>query len=130
MLVSVKRIYDKPSITDGKRILVDRLWPRGVKRSTSNVDMWFKEIAPSDDLRQWFHENPDKWVEFKKKYKKELDGSKHFVEMVHIVRTNDVTMLYASKDDKHNNAVALEEFLSDGLAKAAKKEMASKSPNS
>lgn len=129
MLVSVKRIYDKPSITDGKRILVDRLWPRGVKRSTSNVDMWFREIAPSDDLRQWFHANPDKWVEFKKKYKKELEGSKHFVEMVHIVRTNDVTILYASKDDKHNNAIALEEFLNDGLAKAAKKEQAPKSPN-
>ncbi len=111
MLIDIKRIYDKPGIIDGKRILVDRLWPRGVKRSTVNIDIWLKEVAPSDELRQWFNNSPDKWMEFKKKYKKELDSSKAFIELVHITRVHDVTLLYAAKDEKHNNAVALAEFL-------------------
>jgi uncharacterized protein YeaO (DUF488 family) len=113
MLVVTKRIYEKPSITDGKRILVDRLWPRGVKRSTANVDLWLKAVAPSDDLRQWFNHSPKKWEDFKKKYKKELEGNKTFIELVHIIRVNDVTLLYAAKDMKHNNAVALSKFISD-----------------
>src|SRR5271155_5442535 len=103
MLVATKQIYDKPSITDGKRILVERLWPRGVKRSTANVDLWMKGVAPSDELRMWFHDSPDKWEEFKKRYKKELGMNKAFQELISIVRVNDVTLLYASKDDKHNN---------------------------
>ncbi len=117
MLVVTKRIYERPSITDGKRILVDRLWPRGVKRSTANVDLWLKTVAPSDELRQWFHQFPNKWEDFKKKYKKELDGNKAFIELVHIISTNDVTLLYASKDDKHNNAIALSKFLADAAKK-------------
>src|SRR5208282_1538263 len=119
MLVVVKRIYEKPSITDGKRILIDRLWPRGVKRSTANVDLWLKDVAPSDDLRQWFHAHPDKWEDFKKKYKKELDGNKALQELIHIITTQDVTLLYAASDDKHNNAIALSQFL-DGKAKKMK----------
>lgn len=111
MLVAIKRIYDKPSITDGKRILVDRLWPRGVKRSTANIDMWLKAVAPSDELRQWFNHTPDRWMDFKKKYKKELKDNKALKELIEIIKTQDVTLLYASSDTKHNNAVVLSEIL-------------------
>ncbi|MDE1768809.1 MAG: DUF488 domain-containing protein [Candidatus Micrarchaeota archaeon] len=111
MIVAIKRIYDKAGIIDGKRVLVDRLWPRGVKRSTSNVDLWLKDVAPSDELRKWFSHEPAKWTEFKKRYKEELNGSKAFIELVHLVRTNDITILYSSRDDKHNNAIALVEFI-------------------
>lgn len=111
MLVLIKRIYEKPSITDGKRILVDRLWPRGVKRSTANVDLWLKAVAPSNELRQWFNHSPQKWEDFKKRYRKELDGNKALQELVHIIQVHDVTLLFASKDEKHNNAIALSEFL-------------------
>jgi uncharacterized protein YeaO (DUF488 family) len=107
MLMGLKRIYEKPDITDGKRILVDRLWPRGVKRSTANVDLWLKAVAPSDELRQWFAHDPEKWKEFQAKYKKELDGSKPLKELVHLVKTTDVTILYAAKDPEHNNAIVL-----------------------
>lgn len=111
MLVAIKRIYDKPSITDGKRILVDRLWPRGVKRSTANIDLWLKAIAPSDELRQWFNHTPEKWSDFKKRYRKELKDSKALKELIEIIKTQDVTLLYASSDIKHNNAVVLSEIL-------------------
>lgn len=113
MIVGLKRIYERPGITDGKRVLVDRLWPRGVKRSTSNVDIWLKDVAPSDELRQWFAHEPDKWVEFKSRYKKELNGSKAFMELLALIRANDVTILYAAKDTEHNNAVALIGFLKE-----------------
>ena len=111
MLIGLKRIYDKPSITDGKRVFVDRLWPRGVKRSTANIDLWMKDIAPSDDLRQWFNHEPKKWESFQKKYRKELEGNKHLLELVAMIRATDITILYSSKDNEHNNAIVLEEVL-------------------
>src|SRR5579872_3764441 len=115
MLVAVKRIYEKPSITDGKRVLVDRLWPRGVKRSTANVDTWLKDIAPSDELRQWFNHEPKKWESFKKKYWKELEGSKALSNFIALITTEDVTILYAASDEKHNNAMALAEFVKEKI---------------
>ncbi len=111
MLVSVRRIYEKPSIVDGKRILVDRLWPRGVKKSTANIDLWMKDIAPSDALRQWFNHSPEKWIEFKKRYRRELDSSERLDQLVDIIKKNDVTILFAARDMKHNNAVALISFI-------------------
>ena len=113
MLLGIKRIYDKPDITDGQRVLVDRLWPRGVKKSTSNIDLWLKEVAPSDELRKWFSHDPAKWEEFKDKYKKELGGTKAFLELIKIVKDSDVTFLFAAKDIEHNNAVALAEFIKE-----------------
>lgn len=113
MLIGLKRIYDKPSITDGKRVLIDRLWPRGVKKSTANIDLWMKNIAPSDELRQWFNHEPDKWEAFEKKYRKELEGNKHLLELISMVRSTDVTLLYASKDTKRNNAVVLEKIIKE-----------------
>jgi len=111
VLVGVKRIYDKASITDGKRIFVDRLWPRGVKKSTANVDMWMKDIAPSNELRLWFDHDPKKWEGFKAKYTKELERNKHVDDLINLIEKNDVTLLYAAKDTEHNNAVVLSEFI-------------------
>ena len=115
MLVGVKRIYDKPSITDGKRIFVDRLWPRGVKKSTVNIDIWMKEVAPSDELRQWFNHELEKWDGFRKKYRDELATNKHLEELMALVKSSDVTLLYSAKDIEHNNAVVLAEMLREKL---------------
>lgn len=111
MLLGIKRIYEKASMTDGKRILVDRLWPRGVRKSTSNVDSWLKEIAPSESLRKWFGHNPEKWPAFRKRYEAELKRNRAFEALVEQVKKEDVTLIYAAKDEKHNNAAALAEVL-------------------
>ncbi|MDE1869569.1 MAG: DUF488 domain-containing protein [Candidatus Micrarchaeota archaeon] len=116
MLIGIKRIYDKPDITDGQRILVDRLWPRGVKKSTSNIDLWLKEVAPSDELRKWFSHETEKWEEFKRRYKTELDSNKAFKELLKTVKESDVTFVFAAKDVEHNNAVALAEFVRTALS--------------
>lgn len=113
MLMGIKRIYEKPSITDGKRVFVDRLWPRGVKKSTSNIDVWMKDVAPSDELREWFAHDPRKWDGFVKKYRKELGACRKFEDLVSLVMSNDVTLLYSAKDTEHNNAVALAIFLKE-----------------
>jgi len=113
MLLGIKRIYDKAEITDGKRILIDRLWPRGVRKSTANIDMWLKDVAPSDDLRKWFSHDPSKWEEFKKRYKKELEKNPALQQLLDIIRKSDVTLIYASKDTEHNNAVVLKEVIEE-----------------
>ncbi|MDE1825389.1 MAG: DUF488 domain-containing protein [Candidatus Micrarchaeota archaeon] len=118
MLLGIKRIYNKPDITDGQRVLVDRLWPRGVKKSTSNIDEWFKEVAPSNELRKWFSHDPEKWKEFKKKYRKEIEGTKAFIELVELIKASDVTFLYAAKDTEHNNAAALAEMVKEKLGQS------------
>ena len=115
MLIGVKRIYSKPSITDGKRIFIDRLWPRGVKKSTVNIDLWMKTVAPSDELRQWFTHSPKKWESFQKRYDKELKDNKHVLELAAMIKSSDVTILYSSKDTKHNNAVALMKYIKEKL---------------
>ena len=111
MLLGIKRIYEKASMTDGKRILVDRLWPRGVRKSTSNVDSWLKEVAPSEKLRKWFGHNPEKWPAFRKRYEAELKRNGAFEALVEQVKKEDVMLIYAAKDEKHNNATALAEVL-------------------
>lgn len=115
MLVGVRRIYEKRELTDGKRILVDRLWPRGVKKSTNNLDAWMKEIAPSNELRKWFSHDPAKWEEFKTRYRKELEGNRKFSELVEMAKKSDITLVYSAKDIEHNNAVALAEFVNEAL---------------
>lgn len=107
LLLGIKRVYDKPSLSDGKRILVDRLWPRGVKKSTSNIDLWLKEVAPSNELRKWFSHDPEKWEDFKERYKKELKGNASLEELRKIINDTDVTLIYGAKDEKHNNALVL-----------------------
>lgn len=116
MLLGIKRIYEKVEVTDSTRILIDRLWPRGVKKSTAHIDLWMKDVAPSNKLRLWFDHDPQKWEGFKKKYEKELDGSKALDELVELARKSEVTLVYASQDTEHNDAVVLSEIINRKLA--------------
>lgn len=112
MQIRIKRIYDAPAADEGMRILADRLWPRGVKKDSAQIDLWLNEIAPSDDLRQWFGHDPAKWAEFKKRYSAELRNKQDSVAVLRQhARAGAVTLLYGAKDEKHNNAVALLEYL-------------------
>ena len=111
-MLKLKRVYDDVSQQDGKRILVDGVWPRGIKKEDLEHNEWYKEIAPSSDLRKWFDHDPDKWEEFKKKYKKELKEQKDLVDQ--IKKDSDghnVTLLYAAKDEEHNQAVVIKEYI-------------------
>jgi uncharacterized protein YeaO (DUF488 family) len=121
-MIKIKRIYERPEFADGLRILVDRLWPRGVRRSTANVDIWLKEVGPSDELRKWYAHDPKKWVRFKQRYLKELKGSRAFEEIIDLARTNDtLTLLFATQEVKHNNAIVLAAAIEKELAKIAKR---------
>ena len=111
-MIGIKRIYDTPSPHDGKRILIDRLWPRGLKKDVAAVDGWMKEVAPSDGLRKWFSHDPSKWLEFKKRYKKELEAKPELLGELKVnARHGTVTLVYAAKDTEHNNAVVLKEVI-------------------
>jgi len=110
-MIKIKRIYDPASPNDGKRILVDRLWPRGIRKDEARIDEWLKDIAPSNDLRKWFSHDPSKWQKFKKRYEKELKNKSVILETIREeAKTNMVTLLYAAKDVRHNNAVVLKEI--------------------
>jgi uncharacterized protein YeaO (DUF488 family) len=110
--VRLKRAYDKVSGSGGHRILVDRIWPRGVARGDLRVDEWLKDIAPSTKLRQWFGHDPDKWDEFKKRYFQELADKAEAVERLRTqMKQHPVTFVYSAKDRQFNNAVALKEYL-------------------
>jgi uncharacterized protein YeaO (DUF488 family) len=113
MAIKLKRIYEPYSAADGYRILVDRLWPRGMKKDAAHIDEWLKEIAPSTALRKWFNHEPEKWDQFRIKYHAELDGSAAFHEfLADIKRHQTITLLFAAKDEKYNQAVALRQFIS------------------
>jgi uncharacterized protein YeaO (DUF488 family) len=110
--VRVKRVYDEPAESDGYRVLVDRLWPRGLKKSDAQLQEWLKEIAPSTTLRKSFGHDPSRWKEFKKKYWAELDDRRDHVEkLARDARRRSVTLLFGARDTKHNNAVALREYI-------------------
>lgn len=112
-MIKLKRIYEEQARGDGKRVLVDRLWPRGVSKEKADLDLWLKEIAPSTELRKWFNHDPKKWAEFKKRYTQELKANKEAVsEIKKITSAKNVTLLYGAKDQEHNEAVVLKEFLS------------------
>jgi uncharacterized protein YeaO (DUF488 family) len=112
-MIKTKRIYESPAEEDGFRILVDRLWPRGVQKEKAKIDLWLKEIAPSDDLRKWFAHESQKWEEFKKKYAKELAIKERLLNEIRQIEKEKgtVTFLYSAKDTEHNNAVALKTIL-------------------
>jgi len=119
MPVKIKRAYEKPALSDGQRILVDRLWPRGVKKETARIDHWLKALAPSDALRVWFHTSQN-WAVFKKRYFKELctkEATEALDKLYQLLdEYSDVTLIYASANMEHNNAVALKELL-EGMKK-------------
>ncbi|MCL4513302.1 MAG: DUF488 domain-containing protein [Candidatus Eremiobacteraeota bacterium] len=112
-MIKIKRIYEAKSPSDGYRIFIDRLWPRGLKKENAHFDLWLKEIAPSDRLRKWFSHDPKKWIEFRKKYLEELTDRKKEIETVKeaLQKQKIVTLLYGAKDEEHNNAVVLKDFL-------------------
>ncbi|KAA3648026.1 MAG: DUF488 domain-containing protein [Chloroflexi bacterium] len=112
MPVKIKRVYEKASPGDGYRVLIDRLWPRGVKKEEANIDVWQKELAPSHELRKWFQHDPVKWEEFKERYYVELEMQTQLVEELRSqAETETVTIVYAAKDEEHSNAQALKELL-------------------
>ncbi len=111
-MIKLKRVYDQHDMADGKRVLVDRLWPRGMKKEEARIDLWPKEIAPSDELRKWFSHDPAKWKEFKKRYRIELGDRQDVLEVLRKEsRRGTVTLLFAAKDTERNNAVALREII-------------------
>ncbi len=113
-MIRIKRIYDPASPGDGRRILIDRLWPRGLKKEEARFDEWLKDLAPSDELRKWFSHDPAKWNEFQKRYRSELRGKAELLERLRTeARKGTVTLLYSARDEEHNNAVVLKELITD-----------------
>jgi uncharacterized protein YeaO (DUF488 family) len=112
MNIHVKRIYEPFATSDGYRILIDRLWPRGIKKEDAHIDKWQKEIAPSTELRKWIHADPGKWTQFRAKYRAELSRSPALEELLSdIGKHKTITLLYAVKNEEHNHALLLREFL-------------------
>ncbi len=112
-MLRLKRVYEKPEKGDGFRVLVDRLWPRGISRESARIDLWIKEIAPSGELRDWFKHEPEKWKEFEKKYWAELKDREDLVKEIKKLEKENkaVTLLFGAKEERYNNAVALKEYL-------------------
>lgn len=112
MSVEIKRVYEPPAASDGERILVDRLWPRGLSRKAAAIDHWARDLAPSTALRQWYTHDPAKWPEFKRRYFAELRATGAAIrELVARARHHTVTLVYGSREERYNNAVALREYL-------------------
>lgn len=111
-MVRIRRVYEEPAVDDGKRVLVDRLWPRGLSKEAARIDEWLKEIAPSDELRKWFGHDPARWDEFRERYRRELDARADLLgQLTSMAKEGTVTLLFAAKDEEHNNAVVLRELL-------------------
>jgi uncharacterized protein YeaO (DUF488 family) len=112
-MLKIKRIYDSPEKDDGFRLLVDRLWPRGVSKDRAHVDLWMKEIGPSTALRKWFGHDPKRWTEFAAKYRKELTGKKDLVRQIKKLKSENknLTLVYSAHDPVHNQAVVLLRYL-------------------
>lgn len=113
MTVKIKRIYESAVKADGQRILVDRVWPRGVSKAKAAVAHWLKEVGPSTELRKWFAHDVEKWPEFRKRYRRELKGNSAFTELQTLCRGGDSTLVYSARDERHNQAVVLRELLEE-----------------
>jgi uncharacterized protein YeaO (DUF488 family) len=112
MAIQLKRAYDKPQKTDGRRVLIDRVWPRGVRKEDLKLDEWLKDLAPSTELRKWFGHDPEKWEEFRKRYFHELDAHPDTIRQLRAkMREGPLTIVFGSKEERFNNAVALKEYL-------------------
>lgn len=111
-MIRIKRAYEKHEPKDGKRVLVDRLWPRGLTKAKARIDVWMREISPSNELRQWYQHDPEKWDEFKERYRKELKDQKVALrKLADWAKEGELTFIYSAKDDVRNNAVALKEIV-------------------
>ncbi len=112
--IALKRVYDEPAEDDGKRVLVDRLWPRGLSKERARVDLWLKEVAPSSELRKWFGHDPEKFAEFRRRYEAELDvevAQTKLAELRDMAKRERITLVFAAHDAEHNNAVVLRDLL-------------------
>jgi len=110
-MLKVKRVYEEPATEDGFRILIDRLWPRGLTKERAKVDLWLKDIAPSDALRKWFQHDPEQWLEFKRRYFSELKDKKESLDLIGSkAKKGTVTLLFGAKEEKFNNAIVLKEY--------------------
>ena len=119
-MITIARVYDNRSQTEAISVLVDRVWPRGVRKEKAGVDLWIKEIAPSDDLRKWFNHEDTKWTEFRRKYFAELDGKMEIVRALRgVSKGGNMVLLYSARNTVHNNAVALKQYLETYLDTAS-----------
>ena len=118
-MIQIKRVYEELGDDDGHRILIDRLWPRGISKENAHIDLWLKEIAPSTELRKWFNHDPEKWEEFKKLYRDELSEKREMVNQIKELeqKHETVTLLYSAKDTEHANAKVLLEVLEEKKSK-------------
>ncbi len=114
-MIRLKRVYESRQAADGKRFLVERLWPRGVRKDALPMDGWLRDVAPSPELRSWFGHRPDRWAEFQLRYRQELEASSAWQPLADAARTGDVTLLFSARDVAHNAAAALKAFLEDRL---------------
>jgi uncharacterized protein YeaO (DUF488 family) len=129
-MIMLKRAYDPISRSDGTRLLVERLWPRGVAKQKLQIEAWLKDVAPSTELRKWFGHDPDKWNEFRKRYRRELDSHPEaWRPIVAAARRGPVTLVYSSHDERHNNAVALQEYLEARTRRAGRAVAVDRSPH-
>jgi uncharacterized protein YeaO (DUF488 family) len=111
-MIHLKRAYEEAALADGERILVERLWPRGLTKARAAVDLWLKDVAPSPELRKWFGHDPARWKQFEQRYRKELKAKQEAVDLlVSKARRGTITLVYAARDQEHNGALALKEFL-------------------
>jgi uncharacterized protein YeaO (DUF488 family) len=123
-MVQLKRAYEPPAPDDGRRVLVERLWPRGLRKDQAHFDEWLKDVAPSTALRKWFHHDPSRWAEFEDRYARELGSEPAraaFDELVREVASETVTLVYSSHDQEHNNAVALKRMIDRRLRQKSRK---------
>jgi len=119
-MIVLKRVYDPPAPSDGARYLVERLWPRGIKKTAFQIDGWLKDVAPSTSLRKWFNHDPKKWNEFQRRYRQELRANPDALHpLLNATQQGNITLLYSAHDPKHNNAVALKKFLEEKTRKKA-----------
>ncbi len=120
MKIQLKRVYGAKANGGGKRILVDRVWPRGITKESLKLDLWLREVAPSNELRKWFGHDPTRWEEFQRRYRSELqrpERQEQLHELLALARKGPVTLLYGARDEEHNQAVALRKFLEDSARK-------------
>ena len=114
-MIKLKRAYEKPARDDGERILVERLWPRGLTKLQAKIDLWLKDVAPSTELRKWFGHDPDRWIEFRQRYRKELKQKADQIKLLRRkAREGTITLIYAARDEAHNGALVLKQFLQKG----------------